>query len=104
MQCIKGHPVFQSKGKKRQTAVKDQLAVALWRFGGFGNRASAEAAADWSGYSLGAVLMFSNRVIFALNDPALELAKHFRAQCGGRLVGGQIRDRLLADIRIAMTA
>ncbi|SCV69349.1 BQ2448_2369 [Microbotryum intermedium] len=63
------HPVFQSKGKKRQTAVKDQLAVALWRFGGFGNRASAEAAADWSDYSLGAVLMFTNRVTFALNDP-----------------------------------
>ncbi|SGY43949.1 BQ5605_C001g00089 [Microbotryum silenes-dioicae] len=66
---IKDHAVFKSRGRKPQTSPRIQLAVALWRFGGYGNRASAKGAVQWSGYSIGSVLKFTDRVMVALNEP-----------------------------------
>ncbi|SGZ08118.1 BQ5605_C030g10772 [Microbotryum silenes-dioicae] len=68
--AIKDHAVFKSRGRKPQTPTKIQLAVALWRFGGYGNRASAKAAAEWSGCSMGSVVKFTYRVLLALNEPS----------------------------------
>ncbi|KDE08435.1 hypothetical protein MVLG_01470 [Microbotryum lychnidis-dioicae p1A1 Lamole] len=66
---IKDHAVFKSRGRKPQTSPRIQLAVALWRFGGYGNRASAKGAVQWSGCSIGSVLKFTDRVMVALNEP-----------------------------------
>ncbi|SGY53830.1 BQ5605_C006g03807 [Microbotryum silenes-dioicae] len=68
--AIKDHTVFKSRGRKPQTPAKIQLAIALWRFGGYGNRALAKAATEWSGRSMGSVVKFTYRVLLALNEPS----------------------------------
>ncbi|SCZ95012.1 BZ3500_MvSof-1268-A1-R1_Chr11-3g03542 [Microbotryum saponariae] len=85
-EAIKDHAVFKSRGKKPQTSPRIQLAVALWRFDGYGNRASAKRAVQWSGYSIGSVVKFTDRVILALESRVSidKLSTHNRSVRAGR--------------------
>ncbi len=56
------HPIF---GADRQMPVEHQLAIALFRFGHFGNAASVESVAQWAGCSAGMVVNATRRVIEA---------------------------------------
>ncbi|EMD30631.1 hypothetical protein CERSUDRAFT_27895, partial [Gelatoporia subvermispora B] len=60
-------PIFRSGPTgRRQTEVRVQLAVFLYRLGHYGNAASVSSIADWAGIADGSVINFSNRVAWAL--------------------------------------
>ncbi|KAF7322259.1 DDE Tnp4 domain-containing protein [Mycena chlorophos] len=63
---IEAHPIFLGgEGNTSQTPVKHQLAIALYRFGHFGNAASVESIAQWAGKSAGTVVNATRRVMIA---------------------------------------
>lgn len=62
---IEGLPVFMSRGQNEQLPVEQQLAIALFRFGHFGNSASVESVAQWAGVSAGMVVNATRQVIQA---------------------------------------
>ncbi|KAJ3804594.1 hypothetical protein F5876DRAFT_70498 [Lentinula aff. lateritia] len=45
------HPVFMSQGSAHQIPIQHQLAIAMFRFGHFGNGALVESIAQWAGMS-----------------------------------------------------
>lgn len=49
--------------------VKHQLAIALYRFGHYGNAASLDSIAKWAGYAKGTVLLATRRVMTAVLRP-----------------------------------
>ncbi|KIJ31237.1 hypothetical protein M422DRAFT_186223 [Sphaerobolus stellatus SS14] len=63
---IETHPVFESRGPLPQLPVAHQLAIALFRFGHFGNSASVESVAQWAGVAAGTVVNCTRRVIIAV--------------------------------------
>ncbi|KDQ49002.1 hypothetical protein JAAARDRAFT_85719, partial [Jaapia argillacea MUCL 33604] len=66
--------VFMSTGPKEQMSVDKQLAIALYRFGHFGNAASVESVAQWAGTSAGMVVNATRRVMsafLALHDDVI---------------------------------
>ncbi|CAK5267593.1 unnamed protein product, partial [Mycena citricolor] len=67
---IENNPVFggEEETGKRQLPVDRQLAIALFRFGHYGNSASVESIAQWAGVSAGMVVNATRRVIIALLD------------------------------------
>jgi hypothetical protein len=65
---IEDHWVFLSEGSARQMPVDQQLAIALFRFGHFGNSASVESVAQWAGVSAGMVVNATRRVMVAFLD------------------------------------
>lgn len=74
VQKIMNNPVFISTGSHAQIPVEEQLAIALYRFGHFGNAAAVEAIAQWAGISAGAVVLCTRRImqaILALHDKAV---------------------------------
>ncbi|KAF8166165.1 hypothetical protein BJ912DRAFT_1003126 [Pholiota molesta] len=62
------HPVFQNNSPNGQMPIEDQLSIALYRFGHFGNAAGLRKVARWSGYGKGTVLLATRRVMVAILD------------------------------------
>jgi hypothetical protein len=62
---IADHPIFSNNSRNPQTPPYIQLAIALYRFGHYGNAASVEAIAQWAGVSVGLVVKCTQRVIIA---------------------------------------
>ncbi|KAI0737005.1 hypothetical protein BC629DRAFT_1301211 [Irpex lacteus] len=64
--------IFCNNSQNAQLPVKHQLAVALYRFGHFGNGSSVGQVATWAGIGAGTVLLCTQRVMTAV------LRKRFR--------------------------
>lgn len=62
---IDDDPIFMSDGPQDQMPLDEQVAIALFRFGHYGNAASVEAIAQWAGTSAGMVVNATRRVITA---------------------------------------
>lgn len=86
--ALEDHPIFWNNSNSQQFPVPVQLAVALYRFGHYGNAASVASVAQWAGISDGAVVDCTRRVcvaVLALHDdvirwstpPEKEEAKHW---------------------------
>ncbi|KAL1659436.1 hypothetical protein GGF50DRAFT_131012 [Schizophyllum commune] len=73
--AIQNDPVFYNNSQNDQIDVSHQLAIALYRFGHFGNAVSLQKVANWSGYSKGTVNLVTRRVMTALLRPS------FRERC-----------------------
>ncbi|KAH9907672.1 uncharacterized protein B0H18DRAFT_824962, partial [Fomitopsis serialis] len=65
LERLQDHSVFVSDGPRDQLSVDKQLAIALYRFGHFGNAASVEGVAQWAGVSAGMVVNATRRVMVA---------------------------------------
>lgn len=68
LDVIKDHEVFTNNSNVPQTPVDQQLAVALYRLGRYGNAASLEDVAWVAGCSEGSVENFTNRVFTAIES------------------------------------
>ncbi|KAF7328223.1 hypothetical protein MVEN_02562100 [Mycena venus] len=88
LSLIQEDPVFYNNSNNPQLPVEVQLAVFLFRAGHYGNAASPEDTAGWSGLSVGGVEKCTDRVIVALlalhdnaislpNEPEKEAAKEW---------------------------
>jgi hypothetical protein len=71
---IEDDPVFANNSQNDQMPVRDQLAILLYRFGHYGNAASLQKVASWSGYGKGTVLLATRRAMRAV------LRKKFRQE------------------------
>jgi hypothetical protein len=71
---IKDHPVFHNNSNNPQMPVEEQAAVALYRFGHYGNASSTMKVALWAGVSYGTVRNITIRVMTALCDPRFRAA------------------------------
>jgi len=70
IEAIKNDPVFIGRSKlSPQAPVKEQLAVALYRFGHNGNAASLQSIANWAGIGKGTVELYTRRVMTAFLQP-----------------------------------
>ena len=63
---IKDDEAFQNNSRNEQAPVDQQLAIALFRFGHFGNAASTMKVALWAGVGYGTVRLFTNHVMLAV--------------------------------------
>src|SRR5258708_7574684 len=71
---IQDHPTFYNNLNQEQMPVSYQLAIALFRFGHFGNGSSIEKVAQWAGCSAGSVVKATRCVVAAflpLHDQAI---------------------------------
>ncbi|GLB35610.1 putative DDE superfamily endonuclease [Lyophyllum shimeji] len=68
VKSIEHHPAFSSNSNNEQMPVKDQVAIALYRFGHYGNAASTMKVALWAGVGYGTVRNVTIRVMTALCD------------------------------------
>ncbi|PIL29432.1 hypothetical protein GSI_08374 [Ganoderma sinense ZZ0214-1] len=59
-------PVFSNNSENPQMPVETQVAIALWRFGRYGNSASLQHAANWAGCGKGTVDLVTRRVMTAV--------------------------------------
>ena len=66
---ISDHPVFFNNSNNPQSPVEDQLAIALFCFGHYGNAASLERVRKWSGTSKGLVKLATRRIMTAVLSP-----------------------------------
>lgn len=64
--AIKDDPVFHNNSQNEQHPVEEQLAIALYRFGHFGNGATTLKVALWAGVGYGTVERITKRVIMAV--------------------------------------
>lgn len=62
---IRDHPVCHNDSNNAETPVEEQLAVALYRFGHFGNAASTQKVGLQFGFGYGTVRLFTCRVMAA---------------------------------------
>ncbi|KAG6896149.1 hypothetical protein C0992_009941 [Termitomyces sp. T32_za158] len=69
IKSIKDHHVFHSNSNKPQMPIERQVAIALYRFGHYGNAASTMKVALWAGVSYGFIRNVTMRVMAALCDP-----------------------------------
>jgi len=65
-------PIFHNNSRNKQTPVEEQLAIALYRFGHFGNAASTMKVALMFGVGYGTVRLFTARIM------AATCSEHFR--------------------------
>ena len=72
LELIQGDTVFQNNANNYQAPIMHQLIVALYRFGMYGNAASAGQVATRFGIGAGTVDLYTNCVIVAL----LRLREH----------------------------
>jgi hypothetical protein len=63
---IQDDPVFHNNSNHAQMPVTEQLAIALYRFGHYGNASSTLKVALWAGVGFGTVLLVTNRILVAL--------------------------------------
>ncbi|KAF8294149.1 hypothetical protein DL93DRAFT_2127591 [Clavulina sp. PMI_390] len=75
LSLINDDPVFQNNSNITQIDPRYQLAIALYRFGHYGNAASVQQVAQWAGCSEGLVVLSTYRVMTAL----LRLSEHAMA-------------------------
>lgn len=68
LNSIQHHEVFQNNSNNPQMPVERQLAIALFRFGHFGNGASTLKVALWAGVGYGTVRACTNRIMRACCD------------------------------------
>lgn len=66
LDLIEGHAAFQNNSNCPQAPVRDQLAITFYRMGRYGNGSSITDVARMSGYSEGAVELFTDRCLDAL--------------------------------------
>lgn len=66
LQSIKSHPTFTNNSQNNQRCVEQQLQIALFRFGRFGNAASIMEVSRAFGVSEGTVVNCTRRVINAI--------------------------------------
>lgn len=66
---IERHSVFSNNSHCPQMPVEQQLAIALYRFGHYGNAVSLRKVAKWAGVGKGTVLLVTRRVMTALLEP-----------------------------------
>jgi hypothetical protein len=64
--AIKDNSVFRNNSNNDQISVEQQAAIALYRFGHYGNAASVQDVAFWSGFGYGTVDRCTQRVMVAL--------------------------------------
>jgi len=69
LEKIKDDPVFTNNSQNDQMPIEEQLAILLYRFGHYGNAASLDSVAKWSGKGKGTVLLATRRVMTALLRP-----------------------------------
>lgn len=73
--ALKDDPVFQNQSNLPQRlSVAAQLAIALYRFGHYGNAISTTMVALWAGIGYGTVRLVTNRVMTAICRPAFRNA------------------------------
>ncbi|KAF8592792.1 hypothetical protein K439DRAFT_1324381, partial [Ramaria rubella] len=70
---LQGDPVFHNNSQNKQITVEKQLAVVLYRFGHFGNAASAQKVGLWAGLGYGTVDLCTRQVMEALCHPEMRL-------------------------------
>lgn len=75
LDTIQGDPIFHNNSINEQMPVAEQLAIALIRFGHFGNAAAVRKLALWAGVGFGTVEFVTNRIIIAV------CREQFRAAC-----------------------
>ncbi|TBU27891.1 hypothetical protein BD311DRAFT_633920, partial [Dichomitus squalens] len=63
-------PIFSNNSENAQMSVETQLAIALWRFGRYGNAAGLQQVANWAGCGKGTVDLVTRRVMTAVLRPA----------------------------------
>ncbi|KIJ35053.1 hypothetical protein M422DRAFT_80923, partial [Sphaerobolus stellatus SS14] len=68
VQTIQLHPVFRNQSYQEQIPVNQQLAIALYRFGHYGNAASVQKVGLWAGFGYGTVDLCTKRVMTAVCD------------------------------------
>ncbi|TFK59784.1 hypothetical protein BDN72DRAFT_780272 [Pluteus cervinus] len=68
VESISSHPVFHNASSNLQMPVDQQLAIALFRFGHYGNAASTVKVALWAGVGFGTVQLVTYRVMTACCD------------------------------------
>jgi hypothetical protein len=66
VEVIKDDGIFHNDSNNLQMPVDEQLAIALYQFGHYGNAASTMKVALWSGVGFGTVSLVTNHVIKAL--------------------------------------
>jgi hypothetical protein len=69
LEAIQDNPAFHNDSNSAQMPVHIQLAIALYRFGHYGNAASVTKVALWAGVSYGMVMNATRRVILAFCSP-----------------------------------
>lgn len=72
--AIQGHPVFHNDSNNPQAPVEEQVAIALFWFGHYGNAASTMKVALWAGISYGSVRDVTIRVMTAICDDRFRYA------------------------------
>lgn len=68
MEAIKDDEIFHNNSNNAQIPVEQQLAIALYRFGHYGNAASTMKVALWAGVGFGTVPLVTKCVLKALNS------------------------------------
>lgn len=68
IECIRDHPVFQNRSHLEQVAIEEQVAIALYRLGHYGNAASMTKVGIWAGRGHGTVDLITRRVFSAICD------------------------------------
>jgi hypothetical protein len=63
---IKDDDIFLNNSNNEQMSVEHQVAVALYRFGHYGNSVSTVKVGLWAGYGYGTVRLATKRVMAAL--------------------------------------
>ena len=63
---IRDDPIFHNNSQNDQHPIDEQLAIALYRFGHFGNAASTLKVALWAGIGYGTVDRITKRVMVAV--------------------------------------
>jgi hypothetical protein len=66
LEKINNDPIFTNASQNPQMPIEEQLAITLYRFGHFGNAASLDDVAKWSGYAKGTVLLATQRAMTAI--------------------------------------
>jgi hypothetical protein len=65
VRVLKDDPVFHNNSNNPQMPIDEQVAIALFRFGHYGNAASTLKVALWAGIGFGTVPLVTNRVLKA---------------------------------------
>jgi len=66
VEVVRDNGVFHNNSNNLQMSVDEQLAIALYHFGHYGNAVSTMKVALWEGVGFGSVFLVTNHVIKAL--------------------------------------
>jgi hypothetical protein len=68
LEAIKDDEIFHNNSNNAQMPMEQQLAIALYRFGHYGNAASTMKVALWAGVGFGTVPLVTKHILKALNS------------------------------------